>query len=251
MFDFISYDTKEKNVTPEYIDELEGKLNIKFPDILRKFYTNHNMAELAEFAFMIHDLEFSVEFIMPLLYGNMHVEKILSLNEDNKYIPKTFIPLAEDVDGENFYWDSSNGKVYYLSLENVENPIPICDSVERFFEILNDSYNARKEKAMIKYLPLGSIVLLKGGMTKILVVSRALNVRKGKEQYFFDYGGVMYPEGLVGDQMAYFNADKISRVVFEGYTDIDDENMVENINRYIEEHSDLKKGDPETWNAEK
>lgn len=102
---------------------------------------------------------------------------------------------------------------------------------------------------MKKYLPLGSIVLLKGGMQKILIISRALKVRNGDKEYFFDYGGVLYPEGLVGDQMAYFNEDKISKIVFEGYSDIDNENMVENIKHYEEEHPDLIKGDPETWSV--
>ena len=102
---------------------------------------------------------------------------------------------------------------------------------------------------MVEYLPLGSVVLLKGGMQKILIIARALKVRNGNEEFFFDYGGGTYPEGLAGDQMAYFNADKINKVVFEGYTDIDNENMVENINQFIAENTDLKRGNPETWKA--
>ena len=100
---------------------------------------------------------------------------------------------------------------------------------------------------MMEYLPLGSVVLLKGGVQKILIIARALKVRNGAEEFFFDYGGVTYPEGLIGDQMAYFNADKISKVVFEGFSDIDDENMVENINRFLAENPDIKRGNPETW----
>ena len=138
-FKFISCDTGEKNVTKEYISELESKLNIKFPEVLVDYYTNHNRAEIEEFTFTILNLDFSVEFIIPLLYGNVCVENIMSFNQGNEYIPDTFIPLAEDIDGEDFYWDASTGKVYYLSIENVENPIPICDSVEQFFEILNKS----------------------------------------------------------------------------------------------------------------
>lgn len=139
MFKFISNISSKDNVSMDYIQEFEDKWNINFPDILITYYTNYNKAELKEFSFYIHDLEFSVEFIIPLRYGNVCVEKILSFNEDNEYIPKSFIPLAEDIDGEDFYWDSSNGKVYYLSMENVENPIPVCDTVEQFFEILNKS----------------------------------------------------------------------------------------------------------------
>lgn len=139
MFKFISNDSGKDNVGLDYIREFEENYNINFPDILIDFYTNHNKAQLQNFSFFIHNLEFSVEFIIPLQYGNVCVEKILLFNKENEYIPKTFIPLAEDIDGEDFYWDFSSGKVYYLSMENVENPIPICDTVEQFFEILNKS----------------------------------------------------------------------------------------------------------------
>ena len=145
MFKFIRNDPNKDNVTLEYIKMFEETWNIRFPNILVDYYMNHNQAELEEVSFTIHNLEFSVEFIIPLQYGNVCVEKILSFNEGNEYISKTFIPLAEDIDGEDFYWDSSSGKVFYLSMENVENPIPICDTVEQFFEVLNKSYEGKKE----------------------------------------------------------------------------------------------------------
>ncbi len=100
---------------------------------------------------------------------------------------------------------------------------------------------------MIDYLPLGSIVLLKNGVQKALIISRAINVRNGDKDFFFDYGGVAYPEGLIGDQMVYFNADKINKVVFRGYSDVDDENMVDTINDYLVAHPDIVRGDPDNW----
>lgn len=100
---------------------------------------------------------------------------------------------------------------------------------------------------MEKFIPLGSVVLLKGGMQKVLVISRAINVRNGDKEYFFDYGGVAYPEGLVGDQMAYFNEDKINKVIFEGYRDEEDANMIDSIREYLENNPDIVKGDPANW----
>lgn len=100
---------------------------------------------------------------------------------------------------------------------------------------------------MKKHMALGSIVLLKGGTQKVLIISRAINVKKDDSVFFFDYGGVPYPDGLISDQIGYFNHDNISKVVFEGYRDIDDENMIENIERYIDENPNIVKGDPRTW----
>ena len=125
--------------TIEYVRALEKRLNIRFPDILTAYYTQCNCSELPQNSFSVLGMDFSVEFIIPLKYGNVCVEKILSFNAGNEYVPKTFIPLAEDIEGEDFYWDASNGKVYYLCMGNVENPIPICDSVETFFRWIRDS----------------------------------------------------------------------------------------------------------------
>lgn len=100
---------------------------------------------------------------------------------------------------------------------------------------------------MIDFVPLGSIVLLKGGVQKVLVIARALNVKHGSETLFFDYAGVPYPVGLTGDQVAYFNHDTIAKVVFQGYHDVDDEVMVENINQYLNDNPNITRGSAEAF----
>ena len=146
MLKFISKDTNEENVTTEYIEKLEEKWNIKFPPILVEYYLYHNAAEVYEFSFFRHGIEFSIEFILPLKFGKFSVEHIYDLNQSDEFISDRFIPLAEDTSGEEYYWDSKNGKVYYLSMENVENPIPISNSVEEFFELLNTAYERSLRK---------------------------------------------------------------------------------------------------------
>lgn len=96
-------------------------------------------------------------------------------------------------------------------------------------------------------LPLGSIVLLKGGSKKVMIIARSLTLNHNGKTVLFDYAAVAYPEGLTGDQLAYFNADKIGKVVFEGYHDVEDENMVETIQEYLEAHPDLPRIDPADW----
>lgn len=100
----------------------------------------------------------------------------------------------------------------------------------------------------INYYPLGSVVLLKGGIRKLIIVARGVNARNGNnEEFFFDYGGVSYPEGIVGNQIAYFNHESVDTVVFEGYSDAEDKHMVKNINSYLEKHPNILKGSPENW----
>ena len=75
------------------------------------------------------------------------------------------------------------------------------------------------------FLPLGSIVVVSGGIKKFVIVARALQVNINGCKQFFDYAACPYPEGMNGDRLMYFQHTDISRVVFEGYVD-DDEIMM-------------------------
>ena len=71
-------------------------------------------------------------------------------------------------------------------------------------------------------LPIGSIVVLKEGYKKLMIIGRMQ--LQGKEEGLWDYLGVLYPEGYLGEGYTFlFNNEDIEEVVFEGYTDLEDE----------------------------
>lgn len=71
-------------------------------------------------------------------------------------------------------------------------------------------------------LSIGSIVVLKEGYKKLMVIGRMQ--LQGKEEKLWDYLGVLYPEGYLGEGYTFlFNNEDIEEVVFEGYTDLEDE----------------------------
>jgi hypothetical protein len=86
----------------------------------------------------------------------------------------------------------------------------------------------------IDFLPLGSVVIVKGGVKKMLIIARGLAVNLNGDTKVFDYGGCLYPEGLIGDRVMYFNHTEISKVVFNGFSDDDNTIMTENINEWME-----------------
>ena len=86
----------------------------------------------------------------------------------------------------------------------------------------------------VEYLPLGSIVIVSGGIRKYVIVARGLQVNINGEAKFFDYGACRYPEGMMGDQLMYFQHSDIRKVVYQGFSDEDDKMMVENIQKAIE-----------------
>lgn len=101
----------------------------------------------------------------------------------------------------------------------------------------------------INFLPLGSIVQLEGGTQKLLIIARGLTMNRGGKSYFFDYGGVMYPQGLTGDQMAYFNHGAIRALNYIGCNDEDNQAIVTALNKYLQEHPELLRCTPEEWAA--
>lgn len=72
-------------------------------------------------------------------------------------------------------------------------------------------------------LPIGSIVYLKEGTSKIMILNRGPIIKMNDEELLFDYSGCFYPQGLLSDNVFYFNHENIDEVIFEGYTDADEE----------------------------
>ncbi|GAB2025985.1 DUF4176 domain-containing protein [Lactovum odontotermitis] len=82
------------------------------------------------------------------------------------------------------------------------------------------------------FLPIGSLVILKEGAIKKLMIVQRANVAEGR---YFDYGAVLYPEGMVDDNLVYFNKEDIFKVIFEAYTDEDNTLMTEKLVQMKEE----------------
>lgn len=104
-----------------------------------------------------------------------------------------------------------------------------------------------------KFLPIGSIVLLKGGSKKAMITGFC-SVAEENIQKMYDYTGCVYPEGFLDyDQVCLFDHNQIEKVYPIGYSNDEeqefkkalielankfesgDENTTEFFNEYIEE----------------
>ena len=82
---------------------------------------------------------------------------------------------------------------------------------------MNSEIDIRK-----KYLPIGTVVLLKGGSKKIMIIGFKARVTDETDEKnrntVWDYSGCLYPEGLLSsDQILIFNHSQISKVYHLGY----------------------------------
>ena len=72
-----------------------------------------------------------------------------------------------------------------------------------------------------KYLPVGSVVLLKGGEKRIMITGFCVT-RKDKPDEIWDYSGCLYPEGTISPESTLlFDHSQITEVYYLGL--IDDE----------------------------
>lgn len=70
-----------------------------------------------------------------------------------------------------------------------------------------------------KYLPIGSVVLLKGG-TKKAMVTGFCSIAEEDTGKMYDYTGCVYPEGFLDfDQICLFDHSQIEKVYHVGYVD--------------------------------
>ena len=85
-------------------------------------------------------------------------------------------------------------------------------------------------------LPIGSVVLLKDGKKKIVIMGvMQIKPMDDGRSLIYDYMGVPYPEGFMGRETGLlFNHDKIQEVFFIGYSDPERENFVSVIQKMLE-----------------
>lgn len=86
-------------------------------------------------------------------------------------------------------------------------------------------------------LPIGSIVLLEGAEKKLMIFGVCQT--QLEENKDFDYIGVVYPEGNMGEGSQFlFNHSDIEEIVFRGYEDEERDNFLEMLNSYFEENKE-------------
>lgn len=86
-----------------------------------------------------------------------------------------------------------------------------------------------------KYLPIGTVVLLKGAEKRIMITGFA-SMSPETGDNIFDYSGCVYPEGFLNyNEVCVFNHNQIERVFYKGYVDQEEiefkKNLVEQLSQ--------------------
>ena len=139
----------------------------------------------------------------------------------------------------------SKWHVYYFE-RGTERQNGLFDTEDAACAYLLGKLLPEEVESVDRPLPLGSVVRLRGGKLKLMVVSRALRVPAANgKQYYFDYGAVAYPNGLVTPDMAYFQLDAVEEVYHWGYSDDEDMQVLESIHYFLDTHPEIERGSAE------
>lgn len=85
-----------------------------------------------------------------------------------------------------------------------------------------------------KLLPIGTIVLLENGEKKLMVIGIKQTEASGDGKEY-DYLGILYPEGHIGEQFQYlFNHKDIKEIFFRGYEDEEREDFIRKLSALYE-----------------
>lgn len=91
-----------------------------------------------------------------------------------------------------------------------------------------------------KFLPIGTVVMLKGGSKRAMITGFCIVPNEDKTK-LYDYSGCLYPEGIVkSSQVLLFNHEQIEEVYHLGLVDDEEKEFKKKLNEIITQMSEEK-----------
>ncbi len=85
-----------------------------------------------------------------------------------------------------------------------------------------------------KYLPLGTVVILKNAKKRLMITGFCAKDASSNSNNFYDYSGCMFPEGFISsNQTALFNHDQIDKVYHMGLVDEEENTFKEKLKQLV------------------
>lgn len=90
------------------------------------------------------------------------------------------------------------------------------------------------------YLPIGSVVQLKGGKKKVMI-SGFFSVANGEDEKVYDYSGCIFPEGILNsNELCLFNNNQIEEIVFKGFENDEEKAFKEELVKNLKNETDIE-----------
>ena len=97
-----------------------------------------------------------------------------------------------------------------------------------------------------KFLPLGTVVMLKGASKRLMITGFCTMAAEEVEGVMYDYSGCMYPEGVISsDQTALFNHEQIEKIYHMGLVDQEEKDFKIKLNQLLYANSPVAESAPQ------
>lgn len=97
------------------------------------------------------------------------------------------------------------------------------------------------KKTSEKFLPIGTVVMLKGGKKRIMITGFC-SINEQQEDKIYDYSACLYPEGIVtSNQTLLFDHEQIEEVFHLGLSDDEEQQFKDKLNIVLSKLEESKK----------
>ena len=84
-----------------------------------------------------------------------------------------------------------------------------------------------------KYLPIGTVVMLKGGKKRAMITGFC-SISGDDKSKVYDYSGCLYPEGFISsNQTLLFDHSQIEKIYYLGLVDAEEKQFKQRLNEMI------------------
>ncbi len=87
-----------------------------------------------------------------------------------------------------------------------------------------------------KFLPIGTVVMLKGGTKRVMITGYMIFSKSSAEKKLFDYGGCVFPEGMIDSSNTIgFNRNQIDQIIHRGLEDEEQKEFIKLVDESADE----------------
>lgn len=138
MFKFIR-ESRISQCDNNIIKKLEEKYNVVFPEEFIEFHKIHDNDLFKTCYFEVGEYSYDIRKFYPLCREEgLCFEDVNDDIRTDKILPQSFFSFARDNGGNDFYWNSIDNKIYYISWDNIYSPRVVCNTMKEFFDILSE-----------------------------------------------------------------------------------------------------------------
>ncbi len=156
------------------------------------------------------------------------VPNIIEKTEEKKYV--SFSKIDENgkiMETYGYFEKDNSGKTRAERVNELS---------ERLKKSSMDNNTNIENKTYEKYLPVGTVVMLKEGKKRAMITGFCCIGDKEKNKKVFDYSGCLYPEGFISaNKFLLFDHEQIDKIYFLGYQDEEEKVFKERLNRVIDQ----------------